>query len=63
MTSVLPEFVVIRPVQYLEGIERLCAESFKEEKPMVAQKLLCASRWFGLLKCLPVRFSTSSAFT
>jgi ribosomal protein S18 acetylase RimI-like enzyme len=60
MTSVLPQNlnVVIRPVQYrdLEGIERLCAESFEAEKPMAAtemqKQLRWLRRWYGLLKCL-----------
>ena len=61
MTSVLPQnsSVVIRPVQYrdLEGIERLCAESFEEE-PTVATEiqghLRLLSRWYGILKCLSI---------
>ncbi len=60
MTSVLPQNlnVVIRPVQYrdLEGIERLCAESFEAEKPMAAtemqKQLRWLRRWYGLLKFL-----------
>jgi ribosomal protein S18 acetylase RimI-like enzyme len=60
MTSVLPQNsnVVIRPAQYrdLEGIERLCAESFKEEKPKVTteiqRQLQLLHRWYGLLKFL-----------
>lgn len=60
MTSVLPQnlSVVIRPVQYrdLEGVERLCTESFGAEKPMAAaenqKQLRWLGRWYGLLKFL-----------
>jgi len=60
MTSVLPQNsnVVIRPVHYrdLEGIERLCAESFEAEKPTVGSEIQKQLRLlrslFGLLKCL-----------
>lgn len=60
MTSVLPQnqSVVIRPVQYrdLEGIERLCAESFEAEKPMasteIQKQLRLLRSWFRLLKFL-----------
>lgn len=60
MTSMLPQnlSVVIRPVQYrdLEGIERLCAESFEAENPIAAteiqKQLRWLRRWYGLLKCL-----------
>lgn len=61
MTSVLPQnsSVVIRPVQYrdLEGIERLCAESFEEEPTGVTEiqgHLRLLSRWYGILKCLSI---------
>lgn len=60
MTSVLPQnsSVVIRPVQYrdIEGIERLCAESFEADKPAtgneIQRQLRLLRGWFGLLKCL-----------
>ncbi|WP_009632216.1 GNAT family N-acetyltransferase [Synechocystis sp. PCC 7509] len=59
MTSVLPQNlnVVIRTVQRrdIEGIERLCSESFTSDKPMVAteqNQLKLLRRWYGLLKFL-----------
>ncbi len=58
MTSVLPQNlnVVIRTVQHrdIEGIERLCAESFASEKPMATERnqLKLLRRWYGLLKFL-----------
>lgn len=60
MTSALPQNqnVVIRSVQYrdLEGIERLCAESFETEKPITAtdikRQLHLLHHWYGLLKFL-----------
>lgn len=59
--TVLPQNqnVTIRPIQYrdLEGIEKLYAESFEEERPNAAtsvaiSQLRMLRRWFGLLKCL-----------
>ena len=58
MTSVLPQNlnVVIRTVQRrdIEGIERLCTESFVSDKPIVAtqNQLKLLRRWYGLLKFL-----------
>lgn len=58
MTSVLPQNlnVVIRTVQRrdIEGIERLCSESFASDKPIVAtqNQLKLLRRWYGLLKFL-----------
>lgn len=64
MTSTLPQnqSLVIRPVQYrdIDGIERLCAESFEAEQPNAAKSLSTRShlallrRWFGLIKCLSI---------
>ena len=58
MNSVLPQNlnVVIRTVQRrdIEGIERLCTESFVSDKPIVAtqNQLKLLRRWYGLLKFL-----------
>lgn len=60
MTSVLPQNlnVVIRAVQRrdIEGIERLCNESFESDKaiahPEVQDRLRLLRRWYGLLKFL-----------
>lgn len=68
MTSVLPQNlnVVIRPIQYrdLEGVERLCTESFEVESQQdqveaanmtaveMQKQLGWLRRWYGLLKCL-----------
>lgn len=59
MTSVLPQNlnVVIRTVQRrdIEGIERLCGESFASDKPIAAteqNQLKLLRRWYGLLKFL-----------